>query len=116
SAQMDIYRIAFDLDKPMDIKKEPPIGVLPADLVNIAPYPVVIFIIKWPRGLIRESAFFFAIGIDKPPAIFRYHYIWRKSCQIENLLSHRLCDQSGLAVSIQLELTVRRRVLGFSRG
>jgi hypothetical protein len=103
----------------MGIKKEPPIGVLPADLVNLAPYPVVIFNIKWPRGRIGESASFYAIGIDKPPAIFRYHYIWRESCQIEDLLGHRPGDQSGLAVSQCDELTASRRgiliSLGYSR-
>src|SRR5262245_51159717 len=88
SSQMDIYRVSLSLAKPMDIKKEPQIGDLPADLVNIAPYPVVRFKIKWPHGRSTESAFFFAIGIDEPPAILRYHYIWRESYQIENLLSH----------------------------
>ena len=73
--QIDIRWVGLDQLIPVDVKEEPSIGVLLKNLVYIAGYRVVIFVVKGLCVGIGEGAVPGAIGVDKSPGKPRYHDI-----------------------------------------
>jgi hypothetical protein len=68
SAEIDVRRIFGNLAFSVNVEQESPVGILVADLVDIAGDAVVVLVIKWPCVLIRERTVHRsprAVGIDK---------------------------------------------------